>query len=159
MDITRDWWWKEEGFTQKRRLRSSLFFGGQNYSVPCHASYFAPGWYEEKDELHQDDMKKRINSSHSSNCPGAKNSGKELYKFCPPNSINDLYPFFFIFPSSMLEILEENLVCFFEPCPPPPSLSEAPVGYGRLTGWGQVNTTPAARNHPAQQLVQLSFCT
>ena len=30
------------------------------YSIPCRASYFAPGWYEEKDELHQDDMKKRM---------------------------------------------------------------------------------------------------
>ena len=32
-----------------------------------------------------------INSSHSSNCPGAKNSGKELNKFCPPNSSDDLW--------------------------------------------------------------------
>ena len=31
------------------------------------ASYFARGGYEEKEELHQDDMKKRRNSSYSSN--------------------------------------------------------------------------------------------
>ena len=41
-------------------------------SIPCHASYFAPGRFEEYDELHQDDMKNRMNSSFSSNHPGAK---------------------------------------------------------------------------------------
>ena len=33
----------EEGFIEKRRQRSSLLFGGQNYSTPCRASCFAPG--------------------------------------------------------------------------------------------------------------------
>ena len=32
----------------------------------------APGRYEEKDKLHQDDMENRMNSSLSSNHPGAK---------------------------------------------------------------------------------------
>ena len=49
------------------------FLGGS-----CRASCFAPGWYEEKDEFHQDDMKQkmkeRMNSSfnYSLNSPGEK---------------------------------------------------------------------------------------
>ena len=63
----------DEGFIQKRRQRSSLLFGGQNlYSVPRRASCFSPDWYEEKDELHQDDIKKRMHESFSSNRPGQK---------------------------------------------------------------------------------------
>ena len=34
--------------------------------------FLAQGWYEEKDELHQDDMKERTNLSYSSKRPGAK---------------------------------------------------------------------------------------
>ena len=37
----------EEGFIQKRRQRSSLMFGGQHLSIPCCASYFAVGRFEE----------------------------------------------------------------------------------------------------------------
>ena len=40
--------------------------GDRIASIPCLASCFAPGWHEEEDELHQDDMKKRMNY------PGAK---------------------------------------------------------------------------------------
>ena len=29
------------------------------YSIPFRATYFAPGWYEEKDELNLEDMKNR----------------------------------------------------------------------------------------------------
>ena len=52
-------WWSsgiEEGFMQKRRQISLLLFRGHN--LFCCAIYFAPEWYEEKDELNQDDMKK-----------------------------------------------------------------------------------------------------
>ena len=48
------------------------YLGDIIYPIPCHASYFAPEWYEEKDKWYQDDMKKRINSSYFANCPGAK---------------------------------------------------------------------------------------
>ena len=41
-------------------------------SIPCRASYFAPGWFYEYDHLHQDDLKNRMNSSYSLNRPGAK---------------------------------------------------------------------------------------
>ena len=41
------------------------------YSIPCRAGCFAPGLYEEKDELQHDDIKKRMNSSYASNRPGA----------------------------------------------------------------------------------------
>ena len=57
-------------------------------------------------------LKNMMNSSFSSNQPGAihtilhivQNSqrGKELNKFCPPNSSDDLGPFFCICPSSMI---------------------------------------------------------
>ena len=67
-------------YIQNRRQRSSLLFGAQNLfiSLPhklfcsrmiCRKGWIAPGCYEEKDKFHQDDMKKRINSSYSSNCP------------------------------------------------------------------------------------------
>ena len=36
------------------------------FLADCRASYFALGLFEEQDELHQDDLKKRINSSYSS---------------------------------------------------------------------------------------------
>ena len=35
--------------------------GDRIYSIPCHTSYFALGWNEEKDEFHQDDMNKSLN--------------------------------------------------------------------------------------------------
>ena len=47
-------------------------WGERIYSIPWRASYFAPEGYEEKDDLHQDDMTKRKNSSYSLNCPGSK---------------------------------------------------------------------------------------
>ena len=31
-------------------------FGGQIYSIPCHACCFALGQFEEQDELHQAEM-------------------------------------------------------------------------------------------------------
>ena len=34
------------------------------YSIPCRASYFALGWFEDKDEWHQDDLKKRGHLSY-----------------------------------------------------------------------------------------------
>ena len=40
-------------------------------------AFFAPGWYEEKDELHQNDMKKRMNSSYSLNRPGANKLARQ----------------------------------------------------------------------------------
>ena len=48
--------------------------GGADFikSIPCRASYFAPGRYKEKVEFHQDNMKNRMNSSLSSNHFGAK---------------------------------------------------------------------------------------
>ena len=53
--------WTEQWSRQKRRQRSSLLLRGRIDSIPWHASYFAPGWFEEFDELHQDDMKNRMN--------------------------------------------------------------------------------------------------
>ena len=41
-------------------------FGNRVYSFSCHASYFALGRFEEQDDLHQDDLKKRIKPSYSS---------------------------------------------------------------------------------------------
>ena len=72
------------------------------YSTHCRAGYFAPGRYEEKDELHQGDMKKRMNSFYSSNRPGTKSlRSKEFNQFCPQNSNNDLCLIFCINPSYM----------------------------------------------------------
>ena len=42
-----DTWGIEEGFKQKKRQRSSLLFGGRIYSIPCRASHFTPGRFEE----------------------------------------------------------------------------------------------------------------
>ena len=36
-----------------------------------------PGWYEEKDELRQVDMKRRMSSSYSSNRPGGKQPARQ----------------------------------------------------------------------------------
>ena len=44
-------------------------WGERIYSIPWRASCFAPERYEEKEELHQDGMKKRKNSTYSSNRP------------------------------------------------------------------------------------------
>ena len=52
--------------------------GDRIYSIPCDASYFAPGWYEEKDEFHQDDMKKRMSSSYSSYNPCAQQGIEQI---------------------------------------------------------------------------------
>ena len=63
--------------------------------------------------LHQDDLKKKVNSSYASNCPGVirpvlpivlvQNSsrGKELNQFCPLNNIDDFSLLFCLYPSSM----------------------------------------------------------
>ena len=68
---------------------------GRKDSIPCRASFFAPGQFEERDELHQDnmnrinctqdDMKKRMNSSRSSNHPGIK-------KLLRQGTVSSLYP-------------------------------------------------------------------
>ena len=64
--------------------------------------YTYTGYYEEKDELYQDDMKKSINSNRP--CAVVPNSwrGKEFNKLCPPNSSDDLCHFFCMNPSSMI---------------------------------------------------------
>ena len=59
------------------------------------ASCFSPGQFEEKDELRQDDMKKRMNSSYSSNRPGS------IKIVSVANSSNDLCLLFCINPSSI----------------------------------------------------------
>ena len=60
----------EEGCIQKRRQKGRrCCLGNSIYLIPCRISYFT---FEEKDELHQDYMKKSINSSYSSNRPGTK---------------------------------------------------------------------------------------
>ena len=38
--------------------------GNRNYSIPCRASYCALGKFKKKDELHQYDLKKTMNSSY-----------------------------------------------------------------------------------------------
>ena len=53
------------------------------------ATYSAIGRYEQQDDLHQDHMKSRMNSSLSSNHPGAKQLTRQgilLIQFCPPNT-------------------------------------------------------------------------
>ena len=61
----------EEGFIQKAKVVAAAW--GQNIaSIPCRASYFAPGWLEEKDDLHKDDLKNWMISPYSSDHPGAK---------------------------------------------------------------------------------------
>ena len=64
--------------------------------------------------FHQDDLKKVMNSSYSSFCPHVihpilkiilvQNSqrGKEMNRFCPPNSCVDLCLLFCLYPSSVL---------------------------------------------------------
>ena len=76
--------------------------GDKIYSIPSRASCFSSGFYEEKDELYQDDMKKSINSNRP--CAVVPNSwrGKEFNKLCPPNSSDDLCHFFCMNPSSMI---------------------------------------------------------
>ena len=54
--------------TEEKAKVAAACLVGRIDSIPCHASYFLPGWYEDLDELHQDDMKNRINSSLSSWC-------------------------------------------------------------------------------------------
>ena len=41
----------EEGWREKQRQRSSCLFGGQNLSIPCHISCFAPVDLEERVEF------------------------------------------------------------------------------------------------------------
>ena len=48
----------EEEFMQKRGKGRRCCLENRICSIPCRANYFAPGWYDENDELHQDDMKK-----------------------------------------------------------------------------------------------------
>ena len=54
--------------TEEKAKVAAACLVGRIDSIPCHASYFSPGWYEDLDELHQDDLKNRINSSLSSWC-------------------------------------------------------------------------------------------
>ena len=56
------------------------------YSIPCRASYFARGQFEEQDELIIFLKSSWCNSSYSLLRPGAQ----ELNKVCPPNSSDDL---------------------------------------------------------------------
>ena len=46
--------------TEEKAKVADALWGDRIYSIPCLASYSAPGRYDEKDELHQDDMKKRM---------------------------------------------------------------------------------------------------
>ena len=46
--------------------------GDRIYSMPCHAICCALGQFEEQDELHQDDLKKKNYSSYSSKSPQYK---------------------------------------------------------------------------------------
>ena len=113
----------EKGYIQKRRQRSSLLFGGQNLfnSLPGklfssrmikRKVWIAPEWYKEKDELHQDDTKKRMNCTRmlqykeKDELPilqivRVQNNErvKKLNKFWPPNNSDDLL--FCINPFSM----------------------------------------------------------
>ena len=60
---------------KEKEIIQGRYWGTEFYSIPCRTSYFEPKVYEEKDEftiLHQNDMMKRVNSSNSSHCPGAK---------------------------------------------------------------------------------------
>ena len=52
------------------------------------------GRFEEQDELHQHDSKKRMNLSSSSKSSYSQR-GKELNKFCPPN-ISNIFCLFFL---------------------------------------------------------------
>ena len=113
-----------EGFIQKRRQRSLLLLGGQKCfnSLPCllfwtrmiWKGWIVLGWYEEKDELHQDDLRKRMKCTRMVwrkwwihtiiQMVLVQNSlrGKELMKFCPPKSGHDLCLRFCTNPSSII---------------------------------------------------------
>ena len=91
----------EEGKLRKKMQRSSLLFGGQNlFGSFKHFLFFT---------------RTILNSSFSSSYPGTihhilrptvvQNSqrGKELNKFCPPISSDDLCLFFCIYPSSIIK--------------------------------------------------------
>ena len=61
------WAQKKDVYRRGGKVRRCCL-GDRIYSISCRSSYFAPGCYKEKDEMHQDDMKKRIiNSFYSSN--------------------------------------------------------------------------------------------
>ena len=51
---------------------------GRIYSIPCHASHCALGRFEEYDELHHDDLKKKMNSSYSSKSSWYKIAGAAI---------------------------------------------------------------------------------
>ena len=94
--------------------------GHRIYSFPCRTSYFAPGWYVEKDELlHKGVMKKRINFTRMIWRKGLIHHilqivlhGKEMNKVCPPNNSDDLCLLFCINPSS----LSANVQITSTPC-------------------------------------------
>ena len=107
-------WHIEEGRREGKCRRCC--YGDILYSIPCHSSCFAPGWFEEKDELHQDDMKKRIN------CPrmiwrlgcippilqivmhGAKyvaSAARNLINSVPQTAVTTFFLHFWINPSSL----------------------------------------------------------
>ena len=111
----------KEGSILKRRQRSSLLFGGQNLftalallhqddmkkrmnctRIIWRNGWIAPGWYEETDELHQDDMKKTDEFILFVVLVQNSQRGDELNTFCPPNSSDDLCLLFCLNPSSML---------------------------------------------------------
>ena len=83
-------WW---GWVQRRRIYTEekakvrrCCLGDRINTIPCRSSYFAPGWYKEKDEFMQNSKR-----------------GIELNKLCPPNRSNDLCHLFCVNPSCMGE--------------------------------------------------------
>ena len=107
--------------------------------------------------LHKDDLKNRMNSSFSSYHPGAINPflpvilvqnrqrGKELNKFCPPNSSDDLYLFFCINPSSM-----DDRQC------PPTSMSMCLISLGTLPVMLQLSS---CKSRPENRYENLKNCS
>ena len=49
----------------------SLLFVDRIDSIPCRASYFAPGWFEERDKFILFFLSSWFNSSYSLYCPGS----------------------------------------------------------------------------------------
>ena len=69
---------KYEGRSKGQGRRFCL--GDRIYSISCRASYCDLGRFKEWDELHPDDLKKRMNSSYSS-----KSSYSTKYLACQRN--------------------------------------------------------------------------
>ena len=49
----------KDKYVQKKSKGRRCMVGVIICSIPCRASCFAMVWFEEKDELHQDDFKKK----------------------------------------------------------------------------------------------------